>query len=321
VDAIKQNKSYFNYETIKYMKQNFKSGRLIVYINLLAAIIFSSSCVKDYRDGETNFSDVKPMVIIAEGGLSGTSFGAAAITFPGTDPSDTAHFHVNYAATNVAPADEAVTLAIDPNAITSYNSDSLGLQYELMPDSDFTFTATSVTVSKGNNYTAGIPVIFYPDKIDGSKNYMLPISITAVPSGSTMSINQNTIYYHAIGNPIAGAYNNCEWFRWNATDTTGPPTYDVPGSTTFNPVTPTQVSIQSPGNGAVYILSFDNNNGVLSNFSVTLDPASYGNFGLGTLTTAPIIEIADPINGIYRFRYAYNNTSGLARVAVDQFAK
>ena len=304
------------------MKQNFKTGRLIVYINLLAAVIFSSSCIKDYRDGETNFSGVKPTVLIAEGGLSGTAFGAAAITYPGTDPVDTAHFHVNYAATNVAPADEVVGLAVDPSALASYNSDSSGLQYELMPDSDYSFTATQVTVPKGDNYTAAIPVTFYPDKIDGSKNYMLPISIAAAPSGAMLTGNQNTIYYHAIGNPIAGAYNNCEWLRWNASDTTGPPSYDFPGlSTVFNPVTPTEVSIQSPGNGAVYDLSFDNNNGVLSNFSVTLDPASYATFGLGTLTAGPTIEIADPIAGVYRFTYSYLNTSNAARVAVDQFAK
>ena len=39
------------------------------------------------------------------------------------------------------------------------------------------------------------------------KNYMLPISITTAPAGSTISTNFKTIYYHLIGNPIAGLYN------------------------------------------------------------------------------------------------------------------
>jgi hypothetical protein len=303
------------------MKQNFKSGTLILYMNLLAAIIFSSSCVKDYRDGETNFSGVQPTVIIAEGGLSGTSFGNAAVTFPGTDTSDIANFHVNYAATNVAPADEVVGLAVDSDAIANYNRDSLGLQYELMPDSDYSFTATSVTVPKGNNYTAAIPVTFYPDKIDASKNYMLPISITSVPSGTMMSNNQNTIYYHAIGNPIAGSYGEL-WTRWNASDTTGAPTYDHldVGPVTFSPVDATTIAVQSGGTGETSYISFTNNNGTLSDFTVAFDDSQIASLGI-TVTTGPFLLLADPISGAYNVYFEYNNSSGLHRCILDEYKK
>lgn len=301
------------------MKQNLKPGRLIVYINLLAAVILSPSCVKDYRDGETNFSNVQPSVIIAEGGLSGNSFSNAALTFPGTDSVDTAHFHVNYAATNVAPTDEQVNLAVDSNALASYNGLN-GLQYELMPDSDYSFTATQVTVPKGNNYTSAIPVTFYPDKIDPSKNFMLPISITSAPSGTIMSNNQNTIYFHAIGNPIAGTYEQY-WSRWNASDSSGGSAtalyykYDV-GPVVFAPNSPTQVQVTSQGTGETNIIDFENNNGVLSNFTVTI-PNNVAGITIGTGN----MDAADPAAGYYRVSFPYVNSSNLPRTIVNEYIK
>src|SRR5579862_5819765 len=140
-------------------------GYILVSISLLL-----SSCVKS-RPGETNFSQLKPIVLIPEGGLS--TFSSEALVFPATDVSDTADFHVNYAATNVAPAEETVTLAIDTAAITSFNNASV-IQYVLAPDSIFSFTTTAVTVPKVDNYSSPVPLVVYPSKVDPTKNYMIP---------------------------------------------------------------------------------------------------------------------------------------------------
>lgn len=192
------------------MTRTIKSGKLIVYLSLMIALFSQYSCVKDFRDGETDFSGTQPVALIAEGGLNANAFSAASLSYPGTDLADTAIFHVNYGADNVAPTTEEFTLGVDPNGVKNYNATG-GLQYELMPDSDYSLPATKVTVAKGNNY-ATVSVIFHPNKIDASKNYMLPISITAAPSGTVISNNQGTIYYHAIGNPLAGRYSDVGYF-------------------------------------------------------------------------------------------------------------
>lgn len=287
---------------------------------LLATVILLNSCVKS-RSGDTDFSGLKPVVLIPEGGLN--AFGAAALTFPGTDPTDTAYFHVNYAATNVAPADETVTLAVDQAALQAYNSTS-SIQYALFPDSIYSFKATSVTVKKGNNYSDNVPLVVFPDKIDPTQSYMLPISIKGGPTGSTISGNFGTIYYHVIGNPIAGTYNIWRWRRWNAADSSGTPNYDNQyGPTIFAPDDATTVEVGSGYyNGPRYVITFTNNGGVLSNFHVSLNPADLSTWpGVGiSLTAGPTIMAADPVHGFYQFTYTVSS-GGNPRTLIDTYSK
>lgn len=170
-----------------------KYFRLISIVTLLLlTFTMLNSCVKS-RDGRTDFSGLQPVVLIPEGGLS--AFASQALLFPPTDAADTTFFYVNYAATNVATADITITLAIDQAAITSYNAANQ-TQYALFPDSIFKFTSKEIKIKKGNNYSDLIPLIVFPLKIDSTKNLMLPISIKGVPSGSTISANFGTIFYH-----------------------------------------------------------------------------------------------------------------------------
>jgi len=187
------------------MKYNiiYKANNRLAGLALLAVLLLNA-CVKNYRDGETKFDGLQPVVLIPEGGLA--AFGSQALNFPPTDESDTFHFRVNYAATNVAPADQKITLAVDPTAITAYNATG-GVQYQLFPDSIYSFTSTEVTVKAGQNYSDAIPVTVYPGKIDPTKNYMLPITIKTAPGNATISGNFGTLYLHLIGNPVAGVYN------------------------------------------------------------------------------------------------------------------
>ena len=298
------------------MQQHIKYRTLAFGGILLLSVLSFSSCVKS-RTGETDFSGLKPVVLIPEGGLA--AFSSQALTFPGTDVTDTASFYVNYAATNVAPADEAITIAIDPTALATYNSSS-SIQYQLFPDSIFSFTTTTVTVKKGDNYTSAIPLAVFPIKIDPTKNYMLPISIKAVPAGATVSTNFGTIYYHLIGNPIAGAYNQ-EWIRYNTATQTGSPAYDQTGSAVFAPDNPTQIEVASGTSGITYVLSFTNTAGVLSNFQVSFPasgPGSAANAGI-TITGGPTIVTADPINKKYQFNFTYTNSLGAPRNITDKF--
>lgn len=195
----------------------------------LLVIVLFSSCIKNYRDGETKFTDLNPVVLIPEGGLA--AFGGQALNFSPTDESDTFYFRVNYAATNVAPVDEKITLAVDQDALTSYNASS-SIKYKLFPDSIYSFTSTEVTVKAGQSYSDPVGVVVHPSKIDPTQNYMLPISIKGAPGNATISGNFGTIYPHLIGNKYAGLYGGTGK-RYNyigAVSYTYPGPYPTPAS-------------------------------------------------------------------------------------------
>ena len=83
---------------------------------------------------------------------------------------------------------------------------------------------------------------------------MLPISIKSAPAGATLASNYTTIYYHLIGNPIAGPYNQ-EWIRFNNSAGTGSPAYDQTFGGLFAPIDGTTINATS-GTGVVYVLTF-----------------------------------------------------------------
>jgi Domain of unknown function (DUF1735) len=307
-----------HFKKISGMKRNNFIG--IFKLGLLAwlVVIVGSSCVKSVS-GRTDFESLAPTVLIPEGGLQ--NFGVSALLFPGFDDADTAYFHLEYAATSVAPQDEVITVKFDPDAITAYNATlSNPLDHFIaFPDSIFSFTPGSFTVQKGNNYTDNIPFIVFPSKINPKVNYMYPITITTAPAGSTIATNHMTLYYHLIGNPIAGAYTD-KWLRWNAPAVPpAPPSLTATIGVLFAPINGTSVSI--PDNtGINYILSFDNDGaGNLSNFSVSLDAASVT--AAGITAGSPTLISADPTTGTYHFTFPYVNSAGSARIIDDTYTQ
>jgi Domain of unknown function (DUF1735) len=188
---------------LKIMKKIIKKYILPL---LIIGVISLSSCIKERNDGATDFSNVNlaPFVQIYEGGLS--QFSSQALLFPAANVSDTAYFRLNYAAKNAAPNDIVVTLAYDDNALVTYNSANPSpTPYLKMPDSISSFATTKVTIKAGQSYSDPIPFVVYPNKVDPSVSYMFPISIKDA-SGNAISGNLGTIYYHLIGNPLAGSY-------------------------------------------------------------------------------------------------------------------
>jgi hypothetical protein len=198
-----------------------------------------------------------------------------------------------------------------------------------MPDSTFKILNPTLTIPAGK-YLDTFWMIVYPNKIDPTQNYMAPVQITDA-SGNTISANFSTIYFHTIGNPIAGAYT-WDYSRWNKSDTLGAVSPGVGSftgeSTTFLPDNPTQVEV-STGYGATvgfslrYVITFDNNGGVISNIAVALNPDDVASMGTnrGITVTAPAkIVVADPVAGLYRFTFGVYNGSAY-RSFVDYFYK
>ena len=299
------------------MKRN--NYNMFFKLGLLALVVafISSSCVKS-REGRTDFDNLTSNVLISDGGES--NFAAATLLFPPIDTEDTAFFHVNYAATDVAPEDLTITLGVDLDALAAYNAKG-GNQYEIFPDSIYSFTSTSVTIKKGANYTDAIPLVVFPDKINLLNNYMLPISIKSAPAGSAIASNFKTIYYHLIGNPIAGLYNR-HWVRYNNAAGTGSPAggsptdVDVP----IAGVNGTTAQAVSGSAGITYVITFDQAGTVLSNFNVSFLASSVAASGVA-ITGGPTIITADPVAGVYEFNYTYDNLAGGLRNITDTYTR
>jgi hypothetical protein len=167
---------------------------------LFAGSLFFSSCIKNYLPQETNLTHLQPTADIPEGGLYQLGSETLSNDFASTDAVDTAWFHVNYAATGVAPANENFTLAIDTSASVIATADSAvsgsGIFFQVLPDSCYSFTSTQVTVNAGQMYTSQIPFVIYPAKINPNYAYMLPIAIVGAPSGVTISGNIGIVYWN-----------------------------------------------------------------------------------------------------------------------------
>jgi hypothetical protein len=248
------------------MKRILKLYNLLLLI-LVFGILPFSSCVKT-RPGETDFSGLKAIVQIPEGGLA--NFGSSALNFPGSDAADTINFHLNYAATRVAPKDVVVTIGYDSNALSAYNSTSGSAPYSKFPDSIYSFTTTQVTIKAGQSYSAGVPFVVFPNKIDPSQNYMFPISITDA-QGNNISSNFGTYYIHLIGNPLAGTYN-VVGTRYNyvgQVSWTGPPAA-IPASyvstTNLSTLSP---KVAAPDNSQTVEMGFSNLGSAGYNYVIT----------------------------------------------------
>lgn len=263
--------------------------------NKLAAILLASSalllgsCVKNRNDGAVDFSQLSPIVQIVEGGM--TNFSASALLFPGTDASDTAYFRVNYAATTTAPTDISVTLSYDAAALAAYNAANPTGQYEVFPDSIWLKSAfpKTIVIKAGQSYSDPVKLTVYPSKINTSKSYMLPITITSA-SGVNISGNFGTIWYHVIGNPLAGDYS-LVGTRYNYS---GSVPYSGPTSSTnanipagfisTNNLTPLSPKTALPVNAATVTMSFSNlgfGSGFEYGYLITGNNAAFTSITLG----------------------------------------
>ena len=300
------------------MKRNLIFKNLAAII-LVSSIVFFASCVKNRNDGAVDFSQLAPIMQIPEGGLK--NFSGSALLLDGSLASQDVFFRVNYAATTVAPADIVVTLAYDAAALAAYNAANPMATYQKFPDSIYTFTSTSVTVKAGQSYSDAIKLTMFPPKIDPSKNYMLPISITGA-SGVNISGNFGTIYYHLIGNCLAGSYN-VVGLRTNYTGANsgfvcggGIPTINVAGTAASPPVkvlaplsaivTVTDYANLGPGTNRDYYFTYDCSTGAANLADVTFTPSFLANIS----NVLVCIKTYDPVLRKITVLSSYNNQPG-----------
>jgi hypothetical protein len=297
--------------------------KLSIATSVLLSLCFAS-CLKDKPN--VDFSNQGFIAEITTASTNGTPdapssgldfFNGATLDATAGDP-DSVSFTVNIASDFPPTQDVSVTLAVNDQARLSYIADPTKVQFKAFPSNAFKLVSTTATIKAGSRL-ATFWVIFTHANLDPTQSYMLPISITSA-TGATISGNLSTIYFHIIGNPIAGTYH-WEWIRYNEDPPAGSPDFDVQeGTTPFIPVSPTTIAAPS-GTGVTYNVSFVNSGGTLSNFSVAFPssgPGSPSNAGI-TITSGPSVVLADPINKKYTFNFAYLNSSGAARNITDKF--
>jgi hypothetical protein len=155
-------------------------------------LLLCSGCLKDTP--AVDFSTVGTIIEILPpngGGLE--NFDAAGLEFDPTDAEDNADIDLNIASPKPLNKSLTITVGVTDALRTSYNSAN-GASYEAMPDSVYSLPVTTGNIAAGDRLDT-IRVIFYPAKIDTTKSYMLPVSITDA-QGETISGNFGTIYFH-----------------------------------------------------------------------------------------------------------------------------
>ena len=314
--------------TYKFLKTSIFSVSAIVMLVI-------SSCTKP-REGRTDFSNTSGGVVLFNGGLS--NFALTAYT----RGSDTVNLvvRVDLASDGNPSSPTPVTIAIDNAAIATYNAANPQPGYVSLPAANVKLLTTTLTIPAGEHY-ATTTLQIYTKGLDPAVSYMTPISITDA-SGKNLSSNLNTIYYHTIGNPLAGPYN-WTFRRWSGTsDTTMPnnSTTFIDRPTSISPIGPTQLGFPESyintfvDPAAVITLEFTNNAGVLSNFTGFLaqkyqdevnDPAGFG----GTLVTSSVLVGYQLVGNAstkyagstFRFYTSLKNSAGGIRTLIDNFVK
>ncbi|MBS1662199.1 MAG: DUF1735 domain-containing protein [Bacteroidetes bacterium] len=304
------------------------------YIALsLLSLVLLASCLKDKSNVE--FNNLGYIAEISTASTNGTDqapsgglayFTGAVIPTSVASGSDDNFFTVNIASPYPPTKDVPVTLAINDAARTAYNAASSdGYIYDALPTAAYSFPATTGTVRAGYRLDT-FNLSFFHDKMDPTKDYMLPISITQAP-GTTISGNMSTIYFHIIGNLLAVNLKQ-DYSEWLApADTSGAPTATMPTVTTLmTPLSPTKVeaaSLHTNGTAKLrYDLSFVRSGSSLGTFTVAFksgDTTAMRKVG-DTVLAGPSLLKADFANGVYQLGYQIGTAAG-RKYIVDKFSK
>ena len=181
-----------------------------LFASLASTALLFSACEKAKVDEQLGDKGQHIIKIQQYGGIGGTGFAASNLSFDPTSAEEKLELNLLYSTDQVAENDITVTVAFDPAALAAYNAIPGNAQYFKLPDSTYSFPTTTVVIKAGQTVSQPFFVTFYPNKIDGSVNYMLPLKITSItgaPAGVVGAPGTGITYLHFIGNPLAGFYN------------------------------------------------------------------------------------------------------------------
>ncbi len=168
----------------------------ILYIICFFALALAG-CLKDKTINSDGLGKIGTLVEIQDAGSD--FFSDAAVI--GADTIKT--FVVNLASINTLSSDLTITVGLNDSARTAYNAAN-GTNYQKIPDSIYSLSVKTGVIKAGTRQVT-FTVKFFASKFDPATSYLGTISILNA-QGQTISGNFGTIYYHIIGNPLAGNY-------------------------------------------------------------------------------------------------------------------
>lgn len=311
------------------MKHNFKS---------IIAAIFSGAVLLTSCEKATVFEPIgdggqKIIKIQVYGGLAG-GFDASNLAFSPSSTSEILEMKLEYVAPAVSNQDITATIEVDPAAVAAYNATQTSplKQYLVLPANAYTFPKQTVTIKANQTISSSFQIEFNPSLIDGSKNYMIPVSITSISgatAGTVKAPGTGTAYFHFIGNPLAGSYNLTAGGRYNCSAVgdqgwapqsgwvypaalTIPANFSlaaIPATKFIAPVTPTITTVYVANLGAGtdrdYFLEVDPSVTTVTNVNVTLSAG----FGASLSNIRWFQKTYDPANKRFILLWTYNNLS------------
>lgn len=305
--------------------------KILSYIIIFTAFTLSiTSCTKE-SVSNVNDSNLTGNFLQLEWVEAGTGttvnsglqyFGGSTLLYPATHSSDTATFTVTLNGPNALATDLVVNIVPDWTVLNAnYSNDST--VYEKMPDSLYKLLTSQVTIKAGKR-TAEAKIVFFPSKINAKKNFMFPLTATNT-NNLALSKNFGHIYFHTLGNPIAGSYS-WDFIRYNSLTATGTPNslsfYNA--SATLVPVTTKMVKVATGYyTQPDYLITFKDNNGVLSDFAVEINPAQVNDYltaGGISIFTKPSIKV-ELVGGKYKFTINWVAFAGLYRNLTDVYTQ
>jgi len=221
--------------------------------------------------------------------------------------------------------DVNVTVNVDDAAIAD-NLPYDKIKYALMSSSQYRLLGTTGVVHPGKTPYAEFKIELYPKNIDFTKSWILPMTSTN-DAGILMATNYSHVYFHIIGNAIAGLYN-WDFTRISSLNDTDPPDGNSfkKHTAVFLPIDPFSVNTKTGYyDGGPYLITFtDPGSGKAADctdFRAVIDPAA-----AKTWADASININVDPVltaeNGNTKFTIKYKvvGPSG-GRTCIDVFTK
>jgi hypothetical protein len=165
--------------------------KLIFLLSAVMLVSGLSGCLKD--SPSVDFTSVQTIIEISPPYAGLEYFDKAALTFDSGAVQSNHQFVVNIASPKTLSATLTITMGIDDSSRVAYNKANKTI-YEALPDTGYSFPKLTGNIPAGARLDT-FQIIFYPGKLDMTRSYMLPVSITDA-QGKLISGNFHTIYYH-----------------------------------------------------------------------------------------------------------------------------
>ena len=281
--------------------------RSFLILSAALVLLTTTGCLKDTPS--TDLSNVGTVIeMMYPNGAQDNGVGTGLEFFTGdqlvfnpTDVADTITYYANIAGATTLSKPLTVNMAVADSLLqANYSND--GLTYTPLPDSCYKLIQTTGTIPAGKRIDT-FQIVYFPDKIDLTQNYGAPVQLYV--SGYTVASNFSTLYLHTIGAPIAGTYNQTTTIYPDSAGTGTPAVEPFGPVGIFLPLDGTDIEVPSGDTSAIsYVLTFNNNNGVASNFSVAIDPTTIPKGA--SIAAGPTIITADPVNKVYTLNVILN---------------